>query len=61
MVTNAAITTNCTMIRIRLGMVLRNKEMITLPNATMMVTEIPITKAGSNLAVTASAEQIPNT
>src|SRR5574344_1308460 len=49
------------MIRIRFGMVLRNNEIITLANATITVTDKPITIAGSNLAVTAKAEQIPNT
>ncbi len=61
MVTNVATTTNCTMIRIRLGTVLRNNEITKLANAVMMVTERPITIAGSNWAVTANAEQIPST
>ena len=43
-----------------LGIVLRNNEIITLAKATTAVTEIAITKAGSNFAVTAKAEQIPN-
>ena len=42
-------------------MVLRNKEMTTLEKAVMMVTESPITMAGSSLAVTAKAEQMPST
>ena len=60
-VTNAATTTNCTMIRIRLGIVLRSKEITTFEKAVITVTERPITIAGSSLAVTASAEQIPST
>lgn len=60
-VTNAATTTNCTMIRIRLGIVLRSKEITTFEKAVITVTESPITIAGSSLAVTASAEQIPST
>ena len=58
--TSAATTTNCTMMRILLGMVLRISEIIKLENAVMAVTEIPITIAGSNLAVTARHEQMPN-
>ena len=49
------------MIRIRLGIVLRSSEITTLENAVITVTERPITMAGSSLAVTAKAEQIPNT
>ena len=49
------------MIRIRLGIVLRSSEITTLENAVIPVTERPITLAGSSLAVTAKAEQIPNT
>jgi len=45
----------------RLGMVLRISDMITFENATITVTDIPITSAGSSFAVTANAEQIPNT
>ena len=36
-------------------------EMITFANANTAVTEMPITIAGSNFAVTASAEQMPST
>ena len=58
-ITKVAITTNCTMIRIRDGTPLRNNDMIRLENAHTNVTERPITKAGSNFTVTANAEQIP--
>ena len=61
MMTNAATTTSCTMMRILPGMVLRNSEMMTLEKASTAVTEIAMTKAGSSLAVTARAEQMPNT
>ncbi|GAB4292279.1 MAG: hypothetical protein Kow0068_17550 [Marinilabiliales bacterium] len=56
-----AITTNCTIILILGGIVLRNKEIITFEKANTAITDIDITNAGSNLTVTASAEQIPNT
>ena len=49
------------MIRIRIGIVLRISEIITLDIATMIVTAIPITNAGFSCTVTASAEHIPNT
>ncbi|MPN26723.1 hypothetical protein SDC9_174148 [bioreactor metagenome] len=49
------------MIRMRLGIVFLSREIITFENATIMVTDKPITRAGSSFAVTASAEQIPNT
>ena len=61
MITSAATTTSCTIMRMLLGMVLRISEIIRLENAVMAVTEIPITMAGSNLAVTARHEQMPNT
>ena len=61
MMTKAATTTNCTMIRIRVGIVFRNRERMTLEKAVTAVTERPITIAGSSLAVTARAEQIPST
>ncbi len=61
MVTRAATTTSCTMMRMRLGMLLRMSEIITLENAVMTVTERPITMAGSSWLVTANAEQIPRT
>ena len=48
MVTRAATTTNWTMMRMRIGMVLRISEMMTLENATMMVTARPMTMAGSS-------------
>ena len=60
-VTRAAQTTNCTMIRTLLGIVLRIRDTTTLAIATMIVTEIPITIAGFNCTVTAKAEQIPST
>ena len=44
------------MMRIREGSLLRNSERIRLENAVTTVTESAITKAGCNLAVTASAE-----
>ena len=47
--------------RMRLGMVLRMMEIITFEKAVMTVTASPITMAGFNCDVTASAEQIPNT
>ena len=49
------------MMRMLPGIVLRNNEMMTLEKASTAVTETAMTKAGSILAVTASAEQIPNT
>ena len=49
------------MIRIRFGIVLRINEITTFENAVIMVTESPITMAGSSFEVTASAEQIPST
>ena len=45
----------------RLGIVLRINEIITFEKAVMTVTESPITIAGFNCEVTASAEQIPST
>ena len=48
------------MMRILLGIVFRSNEMMTLANATTAVTDTAITRAGSSLAVTANAEQIPN-
>ena len=49
------------MMRMRLGMVLRMSEMITLENAVMMVTASPMTIAGFSCEVTARAEQMPST
>ncbi len=49
------------MIRIEVGMVLRRSEIITFASASTAVTEIVMTTAGSSLAVTARAEQIPST
>ena len=37
-----------------------HRELMTLANATTAVTDTAITRAGSSLAVTANAEQIPN-
>ncbi len=54
-------TTNCTMILMRGGMVFLSKEITTLPMAVTKVTDSAITKAGSSFAVTASAEQMPST
>ena len=59
--TKVATTTSCTMIRMRFGMPLRNKEMMKLESAVTTVTEAPITKAGFNWAVTARHEQMPST
>jgi hypothetical protein len=42
-------------------MVLRKSEIITLLNANTVITEMPITQAGANFAVTANTEQIPST
>ena len=42
------------------GIVLRMSDMMTLENANTAITEIPITIAGSSLAVTARHEQIPS-
>ena len=39
---------------------LRIREIITLLKANTAITDNPITMAGSNLAVTDSAEQMPN-
>ncbi len=61
MITRAATTTSCTMMRILVGMVLRISDMITLENASTAITEMPITIAGSSLAVTARHEQMPST
>ncbi len=43
------------------GMVLRMSDIITLEKARTAITEMPITMAGSSLAVTASTEQMPST
>ena len=59
MVTSAATTTSCTIIRIRLGIVFRISDTMKLLKAVMTVTESPITIAGSSCDVTASAEQMP--
>ena len=59
MITSAATTTNCTIIRIRVGIVFLSSERITLENAVTAVTERAITMAGSIFAVTARAEHIP--
>jgi hypothetical protein len=48
------------MIRIREGTPLRNNDIKRLEKAHTNVTDKPITNAGSNLTVTARAEQIPN-
>ena len=61
MVTKAATTTSCTTMRMRLGMVLRMSEIITFEKAVITVTARPITMAGFNWLVTASAEQMPST
>lgn len=61
MVTKAATTTNCTIMRMRLGIVTRINEIIKLENAVMMVTASPITIAGFNCEVTAKALQMPST
>ena len=49
------------MMRMLVGMVLRRREIITFEKARTAITEIPITSAGSSLAVTARAEQMPST
>ena len=49
------------MMRMREGMPLRSKEMMRFENAVTTVTEVPITKAGFSLAVTAKQEQMPST
>ena len=59
--TKVATTTNWTIIRMRLGMPLRSKEMMKFDKAVTTVTEAPITKAGFSWAVTARQEQMPNT
>ena len=61
MVTSAATTTSCTMMRMRIGMVLRMREMMTLANAVITVTARPITMAGLSCDVTARALQMPST
>ncbi len=61
MITNAATTTSCTMMRMLEGIVLRISDIITLENASTAMTDMPITRAGSSFAVTARQEQIPNT
>src|SRR5574344_87939 len=61
MVTKAATTTNCTMIRIRIGIVFLINDIITFENAVITATASPITIAGFNWEVTAREEQIPNT
>ena len=47
--------------RIEFGIVFLNKDIITFAKANTAATEIVMTTAGSNLAVTASAEHIPST
>ena len=49
------------MMRMLVGIVLRMSEMITLAKASTAITEMPMTMAGSSLAVTASTEQMPST
>ena len=60
-VTGAATTTNCTMIRMRIGMVLRISEIMTFENAVITVTAKPMTIAGLSCEVTAKALQMPST
>lgn len=61
MVTRAATTTSWTMIRMRVGIVLRIMDIMTFANAVITVTASPMTIAGFNCDVTARAEQIPRT
>jgi hypothetical protein len=49
------------MMRMLVGMVLRMSDMMTHANANTAITDMPITIAGSSLAVTANAEQMPST
>ena len=49
------------MMRMRMGIVLRMTEMITLEKAVMTVTASPMTMAGFSCEVTANAEQMPST
>ena len=60
-ITSAATTTNCTIMRMVGGMVLRISDIITFENANTAITDTIITMAGSRLTVTANVEQMPNT
>ena len=61
MVTSAATTTSCTIIRILTGIVLRITEIITFEKAVITATASPITMAGLSCDVTAKALQMPRT
>ena len=61
MITRAATTTSCTIMRMFVGMVLRMSDMMTFENASTAMTDMPITRAGSSFAVTARHEHMPNT
>lgn len=61
MITSAATTTSWTMMRTLLGIVFLINDIMTFENASTAITEMPITIAGSNFAVTARQEQMPRT
>ena len=61
MMTMVAITTSCTMILIRPGIIFLSEAITTFDTAITTMTEMAITMAGFIFTVTASAEHIPST
>jgi hypothetical protein len=61
MVTRAAMTVSCTIMRMRPGTPLRSKEMARLLKAATKVTAMAMTMEGFSAAVTARALQMPST